>query len=223
MFATAVSVLEHEGYFAPRWFSFASQVMGKEGFAATSLLPGETRAITFYCVQQALHLVDLPGYGFAHATEEKRQEWLALMRSYFSQRRQLRHVFVLVDAQNSLKPIGQGWLLAGSEGLKAVPGAPPISTKPKNCMFDVISSPKHPGEDVNPSPGNLRAGGRVWAAGHSPSEGVFLGQGQPGQWHGWKRFRPLRGGYWVGWWVDCHWRCTDLGWAKEKCPPGVTR
>ena len=44
--------------------SLLNAIMGKDGFASTSLLPGETRAITFYCVQKSLHLVDLPGYGF---------------------------------------------------------------------------------------------------------------------------------------------------------------
>ena len=80
-------------------------VIDKEGLAATSLLPGETRAITFYCLKEALTLVDLPGYGFAHATEQKRQEWLDLMRMYFADRRQLRHVYILVDAAHGMKAI----------------------------------------------------------------------------------------------------------------------
>lgn len=38
--------------------------MGKDGFAPTSPLPGETRALIFYCVMRALHLVDLPPEAF---------------------------------------------------------------------------------------------------------------------------------------------------------------
>jgi len=48
--------------------------------------------------------VDMPGYGFAFASEEKLQAWRALMRGYLGERGALRKVFLVVDARHGLMP-----------------------------------------------------------------------------------------------------------------------
>ena len=51
---------------------------------------GETRA---------LHLVDLPGYGFADAPAEVRAQWRPMVQSYFDGTKLLRLALVLLDAR----------------------------------------------------------------------------------------------------------------------------
>lgn len=83
--------------------------------AVTSDRPGETRRITFYQLsseivfenekqKMAMLLVDLPGYGFAFASEEKAAEWKGLMQNYLLHRGQsLKRVLLLIDARHGVK------------------------------------------------------------------------------------------------------------------------
>ena len=48
-------------------------------------------------------MVDLPGYGYAKASKDKRSDWQGLIKSYIAKRRSLKRVFTLVDARHGLK------------------------------------------------------------------------------------------------------------------------
>lgn len=79
--------------------------------AATSDKPGETREISFYQLSAkvdtsrlSLLLVDLPGYGFAFASEEKAKEWQSLMKSYILGRgKSLKRIMLLIDSRHGMK------------------------------------------------------------------------------------------------------------------------
>jgi len=79
--------------------------------AATSAKPGETREISFYQLSAkvdnarlSLLLVDLPGYGFAFASEEKAKEWQSLMKSYILGRgKSLKRILLLIDSRHGMK------------------------------------------------------------------------------------------------------------------------
>lgn len=86
--------------------------------AGTSDRPGETRQINFYMLQHVavreeevesrrLTLVDLPGYGFAYASESHRQEFQNLVADYLLNRGQppLKRVLLLLDARHGLKKV----------------------------------------------------------------------------------------------------------------------
>ena len=93
----------------------ANMKLPKGKKAIMSSKPGETREITFYMLQhlkveseevesRALTLVDLPGYGFAYAKEEHRQEFQSLMADYLLNRgKALKRVLILLDARHGLK------------------------------------------------------------------------------------------------------------------------
>lgn len=56
----------------------------KKGLAKTSATPGKTRSLNFYKVAgHELHLVDLPGYGYARCSKAERDKWAKLMDRYF--------------------------------------------------------------------------------------------------------------------------------------------
>src|SRR5262249_27056963 len=83
--------------------------------ARTSHTPGRTRELIFFGAGTSLTLVDMPGYGFAAAPQEKIKTWTALIDTYLRQRGNLARVYVLVDARHGLKPADETPLRALSE------------------------------------------------------------------------------------------------------------
>ena len=55
--------------------SLINGLLNRKSLARTSSQPGKTQTINFYYVNQSLYLVDLPGYGYAKASEEIRAKW----------------------------------------------------------------------------------------------------------------------------------------------------
>ena len=53
--------------------------------------------------QRYSYIVDLPGYGYAKTSKDKRSDWQTLIKSYIAERRSLKRVFTLVDARHGLK------------------------------------------------------------------------------------------------------------------------
>ncbi len=91
--------------------------------AVTSDRPGETRRITFYQLSSeiivdkddkaitSMLLVDLPGYGFAYASEEVAQDWKNLMKDYILHRgKSLKRVLLLIDARHGMKKADRDFL-----------------------------------------------------------------------------------------------------------------
>ncbi|XP_019434106.1 PREDICTED: uncharacterized protein LOC109340818 isoform X2 [Lupinus angustifolius] len=74
------------------------------GVARTSDKPGLTQTINFFNLGAKLCLVDLPGYGFAYAKDEVKENWEELVKEYVSTRVGLRQVCLLVDTKWGMKP-----------------------------------------------------------------------------------------------------------------------
>ncbi|KAF1895151.1 hypothetical protein Lal_00022649, partial [Lupinus albus] len=74
------------------------------GVARTSDRPGLTQTINFFNLGAKLCLVDLPGYGFAYAKDEVKENWEELVKEYVSTRVGLRQVCLLVDTKWGMKP-----------------------------------------------------------------------------------------------------------------------
>lgn len=68
--------------------------------ARISSSPGKTRLINFFRVNDAFHLVDLPGYGFAKAPKAEQEKWGRLMEAYLSSGL-LTHIFMLIDIRHA--------------------------------------------------------------------------------------------------------------------------
>ena len=84
---------------------------GTIGIASVANRPGVTRSLNFYRNEVGAQLVDLPGYGFAHADEELVAQWQAEMRSFLAQRGGPLYVILVVDARQSLKQSDRDFLL----------------------------------------------------------------------------------------------------------------
>ncbi len=77
--------------------SLINTLVSKKELAKTSGNPGKTQTVNHFIINNQWYLVDLPGYGFARISQEKREEWQQLIRSYLTKRESLVTVFVLVD------------------------------------------------------------------------------------------------------------------------------
>ena len=69
-------------------------------------------------LKYSLVLVDLPGFGFAFAKEEKAKEWNDLMNHYLLERKTLKRILLLLDARHGFKLADFEFLQALQEGLK---------------------------------------------------------------------------------------------------------
>jgi len=83
--------------------SLINALTGRKALARTSNTPGRTQELIFFAAPSALHLVDMPGYGYAEAPKGKVAAWTALIHTYLSGRANLARVYVLVDARHGLK------------------------------------------------------------------------------------------------------------------------
>ena len=73
------------------------------GAARSSDVPGKTQSLNFYDVSRRIRIIDMPGYGFAFAAQEKVEAWNRLMDKYLTGRKNLKRVYVVVDARHGLK------------------------------------------------------------------------------------------------------------------------
>ena len=75
--------------------------------ARTSNTPGRTQELNFFEQADRFFIVDLPGYGFAAAPEQKVQVWTRLIHDYLRGRQQLRRVFLLIDVRHGIKAVDE--------------------------------------------------------------------------------------------------------------------
>ena len=80
--------------------SFINSFLGRKKLAKTSSVPGKTRTINFYRINDKFRLVDLPGYGYAKVSKKEKAKWDKLITEYLHQREALREVFLLVDIRH---------------------------------------------------------------------------------------------------------------------------
>lgn len=85
--------------------SLINALTNRNTLARTSNTPGRTQQINFFNLGGQLHLVDLPGHGYAKASKQKIDIWTDLVNSYLKGRSTLRRVLLLIDARHGLKPI----------------------------------------------------------------------------------------------------------------------
>ena len=80
--------------------SLINALMNRKALARTSAQPGKTQTINFYNINDAMYLVDLPGYGYAKASAEVKAKWGQMIERYLHTSKQLRAVFLLIDIRH---------------------------------------------------------------------------------------------------------------------------
>ncbi|NMW85261.1 YihA family ribosome biogenesis GTP-binding protein [Peptoniphilus sp. AGMB00490] len=80
--------------------SFINAMLNRKNLARTSSTPGKTRTINFYKVNEALRLVDLPGYGYAKVAKTEKEKWAGIINRYLENRENLLETILLVDIRH---------------------------------------------------------------------------------------------------------------------------
>lgn len=80
--------------------SLINGLLNRKSLARTSSQPGKTQTINFYNVNHEVYLVDLPGYGYARASQETKAKWGRMIENYLHSSKQLKAVFLLVDIRH---------------------------------------------------------------------------------------------------------------------------
>lgn len=80
--------------------SLINRLLGRRAVARVSRTPGRTRAINFFRVNDGFVLADLPGYGYARISKERKASWGPLLESYLGGSPNLKGVVQLVDIRH---------------------------------------------------------------------------------------------------------------------------
>jgi GTP-binding protein len=83
--------------------SLVNALTGRKTLARVSAQPGRTKQLNFFNLGDRLTLVDMPGYGYAVATREVKEDWQGLMFTYLRGRTTLARVILLLDARVEVK------------------------------------------------------------------------------------------------------------------------
>ncbi|HMN32559.1 MAG TPA: ribosome biogenesis GTP-binding protein YihA/YsxC [Chitinophagaceae bacterium] len=81
--------------------SLINMLANKQSLAKTSATPGKTQLINHFLINKNMYWVDLPGYGFAKVSQNKRNDWTKMIWNYIEKRKNLCNLFVLIDSRHS--------------------------------------------------------------------------------------------------------------------------
>ena len=69
--------------------SLINMLVDRKKLAKTSSTPGKTQTVNHFLVNDQWYLVDLPGYGYASASQSARFEWGKMIEQYLKNRKNL--------------------------------------------------------------------------------------------------------------------------------------
>lgn len=80
--------------------SFINRMLGRKALARISSKPGKTQTLNFYLINEIMHFVDVPGYGYAKVSKKEREAWGKMLETYFTSREQLKAVVLITDLRH---------------------------------------------------------------------------------------------------------------------------
>ncbi|MBE6451865.1 MAG: YihA family ribosome biogenesis GTP-binding protein [Alphaproteobacteria bacterium] len=83
--------------------SIINAITNQKGLAKTSNTPGRTQQLNYFNLNDKIHIVDLPGYGYAKAPEHLVKQWQKVIFAYLQGRVNLKRVFLLIDSRHGIK------------------------------------------------------------------------------------------------------------------------
>ncbi len=90
--------------------SLINMICNKKGMAKVSVTPGKTQLLNYFLINQTWYLVDLPGYGYARLSKEKKAGFGKMIKNYLVQRETLVVAFVLIDIRHELQKIDKEFI-----------------------------------------------------------------------------------------------------------------
>lgn len=91
--------------------SLINMLADHKSLAKISGRPGKTQLINHFLFEESWYLVDLPGYGYARVSKEKKAEWGKMIENYLKQRKNLLCTFVLIDVRHEPQEVDMEFML----------------------------------------------------------------------------------------------------------------
>ena len=82
--------------------SLINKILKQKGLCKTSSTPGRTQALNFFELDDKYYFVDLPGYGYAKAPKNVREQWGKLVDEYLASGQSLTGMVCLIDSRRDL-------------------------------------------------------------------------------------------------------------------------
>ena len=87
--------------------SLLNALCQRKGLVRTSNTPGRTRALNVFRASLkdglVLHLMDVPGYGYAKLSKAEKSTWGAMLETYLRERFTLRAAIVIIDIRRGIE------------------------------------------------------------------------------------------------------------------------
>jgi GTP-binding protein len=80
--------------------SLINALLRRSKAARVSNTPGRTREINFFKINDQFVLVDLPGYGYARISKDRKAEWKPMIQGYLRGSTNLRGIVQLLDIRH---------------------------------------------------------------------------------------------------------------------------
>lgn len=96
--------------------SLVNALADNKRLARVSQIPGKTQSVVYFNVDRKFYIADLPGYGYARTSKEKKEKFSKLAEDYFTSGRKIDLVLHLMDIRHdpSAEDVGMLEFLNGS-------------------------------------------------------------------------------------------------------------
>tara|TARA_Y100000992_G_scaffold164353_1_gene110311 strand:- start:230 stop:844 length:615 start_codon:yes stop_codon:yes gene_type:complete len=91
--------------------SILNMLLNKKSIAKVSKIPGKTKLINYFLINESIYFVDLPGYGYAKLSKQNKFEISKITKSYFTDREQLKQIFLLIDIRHEIQKSDYSFML----------------------------------------------------------------------------------------------------------------
>ena len=83
--------------------SLINTILNRKRLAKTSSTPGRTQLINYFLINKSFFFVDLPGYGFAKVSKQKKKSWGKMVEDYLKDNENLRCVILILDIRRLIQ------------------------------------------------------------------------------------------------------------------------
>ena len=80
--------------------SFVNTMLGRKALARTSNVPGKTRQINFYNIDEKFYFVDLPGYGFSKMSKQEKVVSGRYIEEYLQKGDNISLIILILDIRH---------------------------------------------------------------------------------------------------------------------------
>ena len=112
--------------------SLLNALLRRKGLARTSSTPGRTQTINYFLINDRLWFVDLPGYGYAKTSKDKRRAWAKTVEHYFERALPAATAVLLIDAKVGGTPLdAAAWDYLAASGAQPLVVATKVDKVPR--------------------------------------------------------------------------------------------